>query len=361
MENSAIKKLSDLIDISDDLIDTFKNSIPGAIPLVKSEILSNKKLYQLIGNNSIKFLEEVLENEIQIVIRSLEFDNFEFLIKNFSKLFSICVNRGFQKEFFKLENFSWSLALSSNMMRYGEEIKMLYSYIYENFERIVTYLDYKKSPYEFDGKDEEFLRNYLTTLLEGNSLEAQILIKNFLLDDERRENLYFQIFYPSLYKIRNLYETGFIDEQEAYMAFSVLNKTLSSIYVEKINKKKSSFYFLYLPVEHIIGKRILNFYTHLEASIFSNLLACKGFETLVSNANQIINENLNFEESFVFLWGISPFNFEDFKKIIEILKAKVSKGKFFIFAEDLENNQRLKNYGIIVNHPKKILEAIENV
>ncbi len=361
MEISAMKKLSEIIDISDDLIEIFKSSIPQAMPLVKSEILSNKKLYQLIGNNSIKFLEEVLENEIQIVLKALEFDNFDFLMKNLSRLFSICISRGFQKEFFKIDNFSWSLALSSNMVRYGEDIKMFYSYIYQNFERIVSYLDYKKASSEFDGKYEEFLRKYIITLLEGDSTEAQILLKNFLLDDEKREKLYFPLLYSALYNIKNLYETGFIDEQEAYMAFSVLNKTISSLYTERIQREKSKFYFLYLPITNIIGKRILNFYTQLEANIFSHILAFKGFETFVSNANQIISEKLNLEESLVFLWDISPFNFEDFTKIMEILKVKFSKSKLFIFSRDLHSTPQLKYYGTIVNNPKKFLEIIENV
>ncbi len=361
MEISALKKISELVDISDDFIEILKTSIPRAMPLVKSEILSNKKLYQLIGNNSIKFLEEVLENEIKIILKSLEFDNFDFLMKNLSRLFSICINRGFQKEFFKIDNFSWSLALSSSMIRYGEEIKMFYSYIYQNFERIVSYLDYRETSYEFVGKYEEFFRNYLITLLEGDSIEAQILLKNFLLDDEKREKLYFHLLYPCIYKIRTLYETGFIDEQEAYMSFSVLNKTLSSIYEEKIQKEKSKSYFLYLPVTNIIGERILNFYNKLEANILSHILAFKGFETFLSNANQIISEKINFEESLVFLWGISPFNFEDFKKIIETLRAKSSESKFFIFSEDLHSTPQLQYYGITLNNPKKILDIIENV
>lgn len=360
MQVSHIKKLSELIDISGDLINIFKEALPKSICMVKSEILSNSKLYYLIGNNSIKFLEEILENESRIILKSMEVDNFKFLIKNLSRLYSICVNRGFQRELFKIENLSWNVALPSNMIRYGEEIKKLYSLINQNLESIVSYLDFLPPKYEYPKEYDDFIRNFLIRLLTGDNTEAEILIKTFLVDDERRENVYYYIFYPSIYLIRRLYETGFIDESESYMAFSVLSKTLSSIYRETLHEKSFKCFSIYVPTDNIIGERILNFYNKLESQIFSDILCWHGINSLSINVKEIINKDFNYENCIAFFWGISPFNLEDFKHFAGILRAKSSTCKIFIFSEDLEHVKWLNDYGVLINDPKESLEVIKN-
>ncbi|ODA43852.1 hypothetical protein THER_1406 [Thermodesulfovibrio sp. N1] len=67
-----IKKLSEIIDISEDLINSFEKESVTFINIVKSEILSNPKLYELIGNNSIKFLEDVIYNHIKNHVNRFE-------------------------------------------------------------------------------------------------------------------------------------------------------------------------------------------------------------------------------------------------------------------------------------------------
>lgn len=361
MQIADIKKLSEIIDISADLINIFKEAIPKSISMVKSEILSNSKLYYLIGNNSIKFLEDLLENESRIILKSMEIDNFKFLTKNLSRLYSIYINRGFQREFFKIENFSWSVALPSNMIRYGEEIKKLYFLINQNLENIVFYLDFLPPKYEHPKEYDDFIRNFLIRLLMGDNTEAEILIKTFLVDDERRERVYYSIFYPSIYMIRRLYDTGFIDESESYMAFSVLGKTLSSIYREKLHEKSLKCFSLYVPTENIIGERILNSYYKLESQIFSDILSWQGINSLSINVKEIINKDFNYENCIAFFWGVSPFNLQDFKHFAGILMAKSSTCRIFIFSEDLEYFKDLSDYGVLINDPKESLEVIKNV
>ncbi len=361
MQFSNIKKLSELIDISADLTNIFKEAIPKSISIVKSEILSNPKLYYLIGNNSIKFLEDLLENESRIILKSIEVDNFKFLIKNLSRLYSICIKRGFQRDFFKIENFSWNNTLPSNMIRYGEEIKKLYSFINQNFENIVCYLDLCPPEYDYPKEYEEFIRNYLIRLLEGDNSEAEILIKTFLVDDERRQKVYYSIFYPSIYMIRRLYETGFIDEEEAYLAFSVVNKIVSSIYIKKLFDKSFKCFSIYVPTDNIIGERITNFYNKLESQIFSDILSWHGINSLSINAKEIINQNFTYENCSAFFWGVSPFNLQDFKHFVEIIRAKSSTCRIFIFSEDLEYVKDLRDIGVLINDPKESLEVIKNV
>lgn len=361
MQISDIKKLSELIDISADLINIFKEALPKSISMVKSEILSNSKLYYLIGNNSIKFLEDMLENESRIILKSMEVDNFKFLLKNLSRLYSIYINRGFQREFFKIENFSWNIALPSNMIRYGEEIKKLYSLINQNLENIVSYLDFLPPKYEYPRENDDIIRNFLIRLLEGDYTEAEILIKTFLVDDERRERVYHSIFYPSIYMIRRLYDTGFIDESESYMAFSVLGKTLSSIYRERLVENSLKCFSLYVPTDNIIGERILNFYNKLESQIFSDILSWQGINSLSINVKEIINKDFNYENSLAFFWGVSPFNLQDFKHFAEILKAKSHTCRIFILSEDLEHVKEVSDYGVLIKDPKESLEVIKNV
>lgn len=359
MQFSNIKKLSEIIDISADFINVFKENIPKSISMVKSEILSNSRLYYLIGNNSIKFLEDFLENESRIILKSMEVDNFKFLIKNLSRLYSIYINRGFQREFFKIENFSWNITLPSNMIRYGDEIKNLYSFINENFENIVFYLDLCPPQYDYPKEYEEFIRNYLTRILEGDNSEAENLIKTLLVDDERRQEVYYSIFYPLIDMIRRLYETGFIDEEEAYLAFSFVNKTVSSFYVEKLFDKSFKCFSIYVPTDTIIGNRIINFYHKLESQIFSDILSWQGINSLSINAKEIINQDFTYENCGAFFWGVSPFNLQDFKHFIEIIRAKSSNCRIFILSDDLEYVKELRDFGVLINDPKESLEVIK--
>ncbi|MCX7988454.1 MAG: hypothetical protein N2647_03310 [Thermodesulfovibrio sp.] len=360
MQFFNIKKLSELIDISQDLINTFKESLLKSTAMVKSEILSNPKLYYLIGNNSIKFLEDMLDNESRIILHSMEADSFNFLNKNLSRLYSICIKRGFQEELFKIEFISWNVSLPANMIRYGEEIKKLYSFIYSNFSKILSHIDLMPSKYSLPEEYDDFIRNFIARLFEGDFTEAEILIKTFLVDEENKEKVYTHIFYPSIYNIKNLYETGFFDEAESNMAFSVLNKTLSSIYVEKNIEKRIKSFSIYVPTENIIGEKIINFYHRIEAQIFSDILSWYGIDSLTLNAKEIVNQNFQYEPCFVIFWGVSPFNLNNFRNFAEMVRAKSSNCRIIIFAEDLENVKNLSNYGDLVFNINEALEVIKN-
>ncbi|MCX8034272.1 MAG: hypothetical protein N3A00_03005 [Thermodesulfovibrio sp.] len=360
MQFFNMKKLSELIDISQDLIISFKDSIPKSITMVKSEILSNPKLYYLIGNNSIKLLEDMLEEESRIILHSMEADNFNFLYKNLSRLYSICINRGFQEELFKIEYFAWNASLPANIRKYGEEIKKLYSFIYNNFYKILSYIDLLPPKYQHSEDYEDFIRNFLITLFDGETTEAEILIKTFIIDDEKREKVYKFIFYPSIHKIKYLYEAGYVDEVESYLAFSTLNKTLSSIYVEKNLEKIPKCFSIYVPTENIIGGKILNFYNRLEAQIFSDILLWESINSLTINAKEIADKDFKFEPCFACFFGVSPYNFNLFKNFAEMVRAKSSTCRIIIFSEDLENVRAISNYGDLMYNPKEALEVIKN-
>lgn len=355
-----IKKLSEIIDISEDLVNIFKEAIPKSISMVKSEILSNSKLYYLIGNNSIKFLEDVLENESRIILKSIEVDSFNFLNKNLSRLYSICINRGFQEELFKIGYLAWNEALSANVIKYREEIKKLYSFIYDNFYNILSFIDLLPPKYQLSEEYDDFIRNFLITLFDGETRDAEILIETFITDDEKREKVYKFIFYPSIYMIKYLYETGYVDEIEAYLAFSVLNKTLSYVYVEKDLKKKSKCFSIYVPIENIIGEKILNFYNRLEAQIFSDILLWYGINSLTINAKEIADKDFNYEPCFACFFGVSPYNLNLFKNFVKMVRAKFSTCRIIVFSEDLENIRAINDYGDLMYNITEALEIIKN-
>lgn len=302
----------------------------------------------------------MFENESRIILKSMEVDSFKFLNKNLSRLYSICVNKGFQEELFKIGNLAWKEALSANVIKYSEEIKKLYSFIHQNFYKILSYIDLLAPKYQRSEEYDDFIRNFLITLFDGETRKAEILIETFITDDEKRKKVYEFIFYPSICMIKYLYEAGYVDEIESYLAFSVLNKTLSSIYIEKDFKKKSKCFSIYVPIENIIGEKILNFYNRFESRIFSDILLWHGIDSLTINAKEIAGKDFNYEPCFACFFGVSPYNLNLFKNFAEMVRAKSSTCRIIVFSEDLENIRTISNYGDLMYNTKEALEVIKN-
>lgn len=360
MQDENSKRLSEFICVSRDLTVSFREVIPKLITLVRSEILSNPKFYSLIGNNSMKFLEEALEQEAKIILLSMEIDSFKFLKKQISRLYSICIKRGFQEEFFKVKYLSWINALPSVLFDYSEEIKKICFYINENFMQIISYVDSVPSQYEYPEGYEEFLRSFISKLYDGDSTEAEILLKTFVVDNAKKEKVYETIFYPAIDTIRNLYDSGYTDEMETVLAFSTINRALSSIYNEGEIQHTPACYSIFLPVENLIGERVWNLYNKMEAQIFSDILSSNGVMSFPINANEIFDKNFEHEKCFACFFRVSAYNFNQFRNFVETIRAKSASCRILIFSEDMEGYDELKNYGSIVNSLKEALEVIRN-
>ena len=355
-----IKKLSEVIDISEDLIYSFEKENVNFINVVRSEILSNPKLYELIGNNSIKFLEDVIYNHIKILSTALKFDSIYILIKGLSRLYRFSHKKGIQKKLFTILNIALDNSVKLTIQKYKEEFKILHNWIMQNFNLVVSYIDFVKEKYKYFENNVEFITNFISKLFDNDLIEAEVSINSYLSDDLRREKFYSYILYPSLEIMKKLYERDIFDETETKLAFSVFNRILSSIYKEKEIKNKKEIYCIYLQEKDILDSKILSLYNELEAQIFSDLLSFEGFKSLCLNSVEIAKFNLNYEENLVVIFGLSPYNFSQFIKTWEMIKAKAPKIGIFISDENLEDFYRINKYGEIFSHPKEILEVLKN-
>ncbi|MDI1472210.1 hypothetical protein QI155_06635 [Thermodesulfovibrio sp. 1176] len=355
-----IKKLSEIIDISEDLINSFEKESVTFINIVKSEILSNPKLYELIGNNSIKFLEDVIYNHIKIMSTALKFDSVYILMKGLSRLYRFSQKKGVQDKLFTILHIALENSITSTIQKYKEDFKTLYAWIIQNFNLVLSSVDSTQGQYKYFENNIEFITNFISKLFENDLIEAEVLINSYLFDDLRREKFYNYMLYPSLEIIKKLYERDIFDETETKLALSAFNRVLSSIYIEKDIKNKKEFYSLYLPEEDILDSKILSLYNAIEAQIFSDLLSFKGFRSFCLNVKEIAKFNLNNQENAVIIFGLSPYNFPQFIQTWEMIKAKAPKIRIFISDENWEDFYRINKYGELFSHPKEILEVLKN-
>lgn len=355
-----IKKISEIIDISDDLINSFEKESVNFTNIVKSEILSTPKLYELIGNNSIKFLEDIIYNYIKVLATALKFDSVYILIKGLSRLYRFSQKKGIQDKLFTILHIASENSITSTIQKYKKDFKTFYGWLMQNFNFILSFIDSSQEQYKYFENNIEFITNFISKLFENDLIKAEVLINSYLSDDLRREKFYNYILYPSLEIMKKLYERDIFDETETKLAFSVFNRILSSIYREKDTKNKKEIYSLYLQEEDILDSKILNLYNEMKAQIFSDFLSFEGFKSFCLNAKETAKFNLNNQEDALIIFGLSPYNFPQFIQTWEMIKAKAPKIEIFISDENWEDFYRINKYGELFSYPKEVLEFLEN-
>lgn len=359
MEKVRQQKISEIINLSNDFILTLEEVSPRLFSMIKSEIISNPRFYELTGNNPSSLLEEFLQSHLKIFSIALKFDSIDILIKSLRHLYAYCRKKGFKEEIFKIEFMSLENSLTSMIPKYQEDIKKLYQYLHNQFEKIIKPKDLIDRTYIVNDKDEEFIRHLISELFDIDFIEAEILIKSYLIDDEKREKFYKQILDITLEIIKDAYESEFFDEIQTTQALNTLNRILSSIYKNNSINSEKSIYIFNLPIENILGISVFNLFIKLQSQIFADVLSFEGINCFCHSINEIQNINFQIKPNIVIFWGVSPFNFDLFINAIEIMNLKFSEIKYFIFSKELDDSE-LAKFGKIFHNSQEILEVIKN-
>lgn len=359
MSNSSQKKFSEVLTISEDFLISFEEVIPKALASVRSEILSNPKFHELIGNNPQKILDDLIQSHLKIFQISIQFDNMNILTKGLSHLYRYCLNRGFSEELLKIEFFSLDNALNTFIKYNKDEIKKINEEIYEKFKNIIYPIDLSEKKYGTNDKDEEFIRNFTSKLIDIDYNKTEMMVKSYIIDDENRERLYDQIIYHSVELIRDLFENFIIDESQTKVILSILNRVISSIYISKSKDSDKNIYIIHLPTEGILGMNLYSLFHKIQSQILADMLDFKGFCSLCINYEQGSNLNIIKNPDFIIFWGVTPYNFSLFRDVQKLLNYKFPNLRSLIHIEDLEQND-IKSYRQNVNNFKKILEVISN-
>jgi hypothetical protein len=323
-------KFQKLTEISESLLYDLERSEDEIIPASKSEIVSHPKIYKLIGNNPVDIISSLVKTHMEILKQSIRIKTPFIFLKVLPKFYSICSNRGFQDDYFKIEIVGIMSAFQNILSEHSKNLRAFYEWIFENNKFFIDQSQIKCCQYS--NLEEKFIEQkniLLNHLLTGDERNAYSFIAE-IIEKEALEDIYLYILYPVIDNLNFLREIGVICEFEFYFGLSIISRLIVFVYkknknvkIEKANVAVSSINDSdNLDFDELKNLKIYpgDIVSKLEARIINDSLNYSGIFSEYVDYKGLIEYLVKNKPPFLVITSVNPFNINIFGKLIERIK-----------------------------------------
>jgi len=323
-------KFQKLTEISESLLYDLERAEDEIITAAKSEIVSHSKIYKLIGNNPADIISSLVKTHMEILKQSIRIKTPFIFLKVLPKFYSICSNRGFHNDYFKIEIVGIMSAFQNILPAYAKNLRTFYEWIFENSKFFMDKSQIKCCQYS--NLEEKFIEQkniLLNHLLSGDEKNANSFIAE-ITEKEAPEDIYLYILYPVIDNLNFLREIGVICEFEFYFSVSIINKLIVFIYKKnknvKVEKANVAVSFINdsdnLDFDELKNVKIYpgDIVSKLEARIITDSLNYSGIIAEDVDYKGLIEYLVKNKPPFLVITGVNPFNINVFGKLIERIK-----------------------------------------
>ncbi len=330
------------------ILEALKISRNDLLNYVISEIKSNKDINELVGFNSLDTIDSITKKHLTILEQGIKFGLIPESIKKIMLLYKCHLNLGFQKKYFKLENYIWINAFKIFLPNYVKELINMYEMLSSNLDLFLDSDELHRKNFSAE-KEKRLLQNsYEILCFEKSEIDSKLKILPEM-KDEKKDII--KIFLSYLEKVYNLFIEGIYDEVESIALISELHNLVTSQIVDITFKEKPKILVTIPPQFEPVGY-FFNYYAYIEANLISYLLNLTGKRSKFLTFQELLKFEFNNNLDKICIIEVDVYNLNEVIKIFEAFNdnPKLRHVEISVYGTDFDESSKL---------PVKIINLIK--
>lgn len=263
MESSRLLETFEQVlgSIDAEAANAYEQALPTLVEAVNTTMEEREDLDDLIGPNTSDVMESNHTNHGNFVLSQLRVRSARTLLEIASWAYQSYIKRGFSPSYFPIAMQAWQNAISQHIdERNAALLNTLYQAIIDGHQDLLIASQQSGETMQVHENIYPFFKEYLTALLEPDSLRATHITRSYIQGVEQIPTWWEQVIWPAMHEVGRLWSDGIITVGQEHIATSITQRIMSIYYpmILELPRDKGAIVVTASPGElHEIGARMV--------------------------------------------------------------------------------------------------------